>query len=155
MERELRKKLAGRAFSGVSAVRSKTMSAIRGKGNRTTEVRVRMGLVRMRLAGFILNAEELTGRPDFWFARARVAVFVDGCFWHGCPHCGHVPKTNSEFWGAKIRRNKWRDGRVDRDLRKRGISVVRIWECAIRDPKNLKRELARVARKVAENKMRD
>jgi DNA mismatch endonuclease (patch repair protein) len=70
----------------------------------------------------------LPGSPDFYFKSSRLAVFVDGCFWHGCRRCGHIPKTNTSFWAAKLSRNRERDRDVARDLRARGIVVVRIWE---------------------------
>ena len=70
----------------------------------------------------------LPGSPDIRFARAGVAVFVDGCFWHGCPQHGSQPKTNAAFWSAKIARNRQRDQEVDAALQKLGWSVVRVWE---------------------------
>jgi DNA mismatch endonuclease (patch repair protein) len=70
--------------------------------------------------------------PDFYFCRARLAVFVDGCFWHSCPKCGHTPKTNQRYWIAKLTRNKRRDKHNRRILRSQGISVVSLWECDLR-----------------------
>lgn len=67
-------------------------------------------------------------RPDIAFTRQKVAVFVDGCFWHGCPTHGHVPKTNSGFWAAKFERNQRRDIANDTALAEAGWAVVRIWE---------------------------
>ncbi|MBI1176288.1 very short patch repair endonuclease [bacterium] len=68
------------------------------------------------------------GKPDFVFRTARVALFVDGCFWHGCPtHC-NTPSNNRAFWEKKLAANKARDRRVSRELRKVGWRVVRIWE---------------------------
>ncbi|MBN1392458.1 MAG: DNA mismatch endonuclease Vsr [Sedimentisphaerales bacterium] len=128
MERTLRKTLRGGKFKNVPAVRSKTMSAIRGKNNRTTELCFRMALVRAGIKGWETNAEDLAGRPDFFFCKKRIAVFIDGCFWHGCPKCGHYPKTRSKFWKTKILRNKERDKRNRHILRKHGIKVVSIWE---------------------------
>lgn len=69
-------------------------------------------------------------RPDICFTRYRVAVFVDGCFWHGCPEHGTRPKTNSEFWLAKIARTRARDERDTRRLESAGWRVLRIWEHA-------------------------
>lgn len=66
--------------------------------------------------------------PDLVFPKAKVAVFVDGCFWHGCPAHGVQPQTNSTYWAAKISRNKERDVNVDRNLTVLGWQVVRIWE---------------------------
>ena len=73
-------------------------------------------------------------KPDFVFPRERVAVFVDGCFWHGCPRCYTRPKSNRKFWDAKVARNQARDRRVTRQLRADGWSVCRIWECRLKRP---------------------
>jgi DNA mismatch endonuclease (patch repair protein) len=70
----------------------------------------------------------LPGTPDLAFPRARVAVFVDGCFWHGCPRHYTAPAANAGFWGAKLSRNLSRDRKVDRALSESGWTVVRIWE---------------------------
>lgn len=67
-------------------------------------------------------------RVDVAFPKARLAVFVDGCFWHGCPDHGTWPKANSDFWLAKIRRNQARDLRDRRRLEEAGWRVIRIWE---------------------------
>ena len=70
----------------------------------------------------------LPGKPDFVFPKLKLAAFVDGCFWHGCPtHCIQ-PKQNAKFWRDKIAVNKARDNRVNYALRKRGWKVIRIWE---------------------------
>ena len=109
MERALRKHLPGGAFTEVSATRSKAMAAVRGHGNKTTERRFRLALVRAGVRGWQVRPKGLRGSPDFVFPEARLAVFADGCFWHGCPECGHVPRTNRPFWAAKIERNRERD----------------------------------------------
>lgn len=70
----------------------------------------------------------LTGRPDFAFPSKRVAVFVDGCFWHGCPKHFKAPVSRAEFWREKIESNRRRDRAVSRMLRSSGWAVVRIWE---------------------------
>lgn len=75
----------------------------------------------------------LPGRPDFAWRRARVAVFVDGCFWHG-HNCGNknlTPKANALLWQTKFGKNKRRDRKVNTQLREMGWSVVRIWECTL------------------------
>ena len=84
--------------------------------------------LRYRLEG----PTRLPGRPDLFFVRAKVAVFVDGCFWHGCPEHGTQPKTRPEFWAAKIARNRERDGQVDAALAAMGWHVVRVWEHELR-----------------------
>lgn len=67
-------------------------------------------------------------RPDVAFTRAKVAVFIDGCFWHGCPEHGTSPRTNSDYWSAKIARNRERDDENARALRDAGWVVIRVWE---------------------------
>lgn len=74
----------------------------------------------------------LTGKPDFVFPRSRVAVFVDGCFWHGCPKHYQAPASRSEFWRQKIERNKARDALVNAKLAEEGWTVVRVWEHTVR-----------------------
>jgi DNA mismatch endonuclease (patch repair protein) len=70
-------------------------------------------------------------RPDFVFRESQTAVFVDGCFWHGCPRHATKPKNNRAFWRRKLLGNKKRDQLVTRTLRKTGWRVIRIWECAL------------------------
>ena len=79
-----------------------------------------------------MHVSSLPGFPDFLFKVPRVSVFIDGCFWHACPRCGHIPKTNRSYWQAKIARNKRRDRSVSRTLRELGYQVIRIWECELR-----------------------
>lgn len=89
----------------------------------------------------------LPGSPDFVFRRARVAVFVDGCFWHDCPEHCRMPATNRAYWRTKIARNRARDRRADLALRAAGWRVVRVWEHSVRA--DAPRAAARVARAVA------
>lgn len=78
--------------------------------------------------GMRLGKTELSVRPDFVFRTERVALFVDGCFWHRCPVHSRVPTNNLEFWERKLSRNVERDRLVDRELRKAGWKVRRVWE---------------------------
>jgi len=128
MERALKKVLKTTLQPAVRSGTSKTMSAIRGRGTRTTEWGLRMRLVRSGLRGWVIQPSDVIGQPDFYFPARRLAVFVDGCFWHHCPECGHIPKTRTEFWALKFALNKRRDRRNTARLRCRGISVIRIWE---------------------------
>jgi DNA mismatch endonuclease (patch repair protein) len=112
--------------------RSRNMRAVKASSNTTTELRLRAYLMRNRITGWTLGARALPGCPDFFFRDRRIAVFVDGCFWHGCPKCGHIPKTNQSYWTKKLARNKARDVQVLRELRSRGILVLRLWECELR-----------------------
>ena len=132
MEKFLREALADGSFGDVSESLSRRMSRIRSKGNRTTESRLRLCLVRLGVRGWILHPRSVPGRPDFYFGNGRVAIFVDGCFWHGCPTCGHVPKKNSEFWRRKLQRNRERDSRIGDVLNELGVEVIRFWECQLK-----------------------
>lgn len=113
------------------AKRSEVMSKIRGKGNKDTEV----ALAKLFRANGITGWRRhylITGRPDFAFPKQKLAVFVDGCFWHGCPKHGTQPKGNREFWNIKLTTNKARDRKVNRQLRAKGWRVLRIWEHDLR-----------------------
>ena len=109
------------------AKRSEVMSRIRSSGNKETEVALAKILRRHRITGWRRHAA-LFGKPDFTFRARRVAVFVDGCFWHGCPRHGTRPRHNRRFWDRKFSRNSARDQRVNRALRAQGWRVLRIWE---------------------------
>lgn len=135
MERELRAKLPNGQFQGLSAQRSRIMRAVKGRNNRTTEVKFRLALVRSRIRGWSIRPTAVPGNPDFWFHREQVAVFVDGCFWHGCPRCFRLPRSNARFWSAKITRNRNKDRSMTRKLKASGVRVVRLWEHALK--KNL------------------
>ena len=115
-----------------TAVRSRNMSAIRAKHGKTTEWRLRAALVAKGVRGWTMNVAALPGCPDFYFCQSALAIFVDGCFWHGCPKCGHTPSSNRGYWTEKLARNKERDRKNGRRLRQQGIRVVRFWECQLR-----------------------
>jgi DNA mismatch endonuclease (patch repair protein) len=106
-----------------------------GKANRRTdtkaEVRIRSALHRRGLRfrkDLLVRLGSVRVRPDIVFTRKQVAVFVDGCFWHGCPEHQHIPKTNRDYWVPKLSANVERDRRVDEALEGEGWVVVRIWE---------------------------
>ena len=143
MEKLLRTTLPGGRFSNVSKVRSQAMAAVKGKHNRTTEIQFRMALVRAGVTGWMTHSK-LPGKPDVYFSKARIAIFLDGCFWHGCGRCGHVPKTNSLFWATKIGRNQTRDRKNSQLLRKEGIHVIRAWEHTLSEPAQLGRILEHI-----------
>jgi DNA mismatch endonuclease Vsr len=127
--------------------RSQNMRAIKSRSNATTELRLRAHLMRNGIAGWKLHATNMPGCPDFFFPAQRVAVFVDGCFWHGCPRCGHTPKTNRPYWRKKLARNKQRDAQIKGFLRSDGVKVLRLWECQLRDnPKSCLKRLIAVLR---------
>lgn len=109
------------------AKRSKIMSGIRSSGNRDTELAMITFFRRHHITGWRRH-QPLFGKPDFVFRAKRVAVFVDGCFWHGCPKHGTKPKSNAAFWAAKISANRARDRLVSSKLRAYGWTVMRVWE---------------------------
>jgi len=109
-----------------SAKRSEIMSKVR-HGNTDVELMFRKGLWKKGVRGYRI-APNVPGRPDIYFPRKKVAIFVDGCFWHGCRSCKRIPKSNVEFWTNKIRGNRARDRRVDKELKRSGVKVIRIWE---------------------------
>jgi DNA mismatch endonuclease (patch repair protein) len=109
------------------AKRSEVMSRIRGHGNKATELALAKVFRQHRITGWRRHQAHF-GKPDFAFPRLRVAVFVDGCFWHGCPKHSTMPRSNRPFWAKKLAANKARDRLVSRTLRRDGWRVVRIWE---------------------------
>lgn len=113
--------------------RSAVMAAVQSRGNKNTELRLIEMMRAAGLSGWRRNVK-LPGHPDFVFPKSRLAVFVDGCFWHGCPsHC-RMPSSNEEYWLKKIGRNQKRDRLVSRALRREGWRVLRIWEHSLRHP---------------------
>lgn len=112
--------------------RKKCMSAIRGR-NTEPELLLRKALWHKGCRYRLKN--KLPGKPDIIFPSEHVAVFVDGCFWHGCPEHFQQPETNAKFWHGKIEKNKERDRKVKATLESEGWRVLRLWEHEIRmDP---------------------
>jgi len=127
--------------------RSEVMSRIRGHGNKDTEIAL-IGVFRQyRITGWRRHWA-LLGKPDFVFPKSRVAVFVDGCFWHRCPKHSTKPAANRKFWERKLQANVRRDRLVTRTLKARGWLVVRIWE---HDLRHSKRVASRIRRILAES----
>jgi DNA mismatch endonuclease, patch repair protein len=113
--------------------RSEVMAAIRSRGNKATELKLVSILRANGITGWRRH-EILPGRPDFVFRGSRLAIFVDGCFWHGCRwHC-RMPSENRAYWQSKIAGNSARDRRTTRLLRSRGWRVLRIWGHALASP---------------------
>jgi DNA mismatch endonuclease (patch repair protein) len=124
--------------------RSEVMALVRSRANMATELAL-VKLFRQHGITTWRRHQPVFGKPDFIFRRQRVAIFVDGCFWHGCPRHATLPATRRAFWLAKFARNKARDRLVNRTLRKQGWRVIRVWEHELRSPN---RVIARV-RKVS------
>jgi DNA mismatch endonuclease, patch repair protein len=115
-------------------VRSYNMSRIRATHTKP-EIALRRELFARGVRGYRIHAK-IPGRPDLVFGPAKVAVFIDGCFWHGCPEChdGRLPKSNLAYWGPKIAGNRTRDLKRTAELRKEGWLVLRIWEhCVLKE----------------------
>lgn len=118
------------------AQRSALMAKVRSAGNASTELRLvavfrALGVTGWRRSAtlqFKTDQLKFKVRPDFVFRALKLAVFVDGCFWHGCPIHATQPKQNAAFWAEKIARNRARDHLVTRRLRARGWRVLRLWE---------------------------
>ncbi len=120
--------------------RSDVMSRIRSRGNVDTELALAKlfrahgitGWRRQLPLRFQVSGSKFQVKPDFVFRAARLALFEDGCFWHGCPKHGTKPKGNAMFWRRKFAANKARDARVNRALRRAGWRVLRVWEHELR-----------------------
>lgn len=112
--------------------RHRCMAAIKGKDTKP-EMTVRKYLFSRGLR-FRVQVRKLPGSPDIVLPKYKTVVFVNGCFWHGHDGCRYyrLPKSNVEFWKAKIERNKARDARNEEELKAMGWRVIRIWECEIR-----------------------
>lgn len=124
--------------------RSWTMSRVKGK-NTSPEMAVRR-IVRSLGFGYRLHEKDLPGKPDLVFRGRRKAIFVHGCFWHRHPDpackLARLPKSNLEFWQAKLTSNYERDKRNEVALRNKGWKTLNVWECQIRDTEILSRTLA-------------
>lgn len=124
--------------------RKKNMSNIRSQN--TLPERKVMRELRKRKIYFAKNVKRIVGKPDIVFRKKKVAVFIDSDFWHGHPIRFIMPKTNTEYWSEKIKRNKKRDRKVNKTLRKNGWSVVRIWEYDIN--KKLDRSMRKILKAI-------
>ena len=141
------------------------MSLIRSSGNKDTELRLMAMLraagitgwrrgVSLRWKAGVKTKQESGGatkafgvKPDFVFRARHLVVFVDGCFWHGCPKHVTWPRSNAAFWLEKLSRNRARDRKVNRLLKRAGWTVVRIWEHALA-ARHAGRTLARLKRRL-------
>ncbi|EXI77125.1 MAG: Very short patch repair protein [Candidatus Accumulibacter appositus] len=135
--RRKRKKRQSRKPKDRALTRSENMSRIRGKDTRP-EMMVRHAFWEAGLR-YRLHDKRLPGNPDLVFPGRRTVVFVHGCFWHCHEGCSNfrIPKTRTEWWAAKLERNKARDADVLAQLDGMGWDVVVIWECETADPKRL------------------
>ncbi len=122
--------------------RSRIMASVKSKNNKSTELKFVSLLKEKNITGWRRNYP-LTGNPDFVFPRSKIAVFIDGCFWHSCPsHC-RMPSSNVNYWNDKIEKNKIRDRKITKALKMKDWQVIRIWEHEIKTGK-LNRKLKRI-----------
>jgi len=108
--------------------RSAIMRAVRSEHVRSTEWRFRAALISKAIKGWRMHEESLPGTPDFVFLNHKLAIFVDGCFWHGCPKCYRRPRSNRKYWDKKVSNNISRDRRNRKSLSKLGWHIMKIWE---------------------------
>lgn len=124
--------------------RSKIMAGVKSTGNRSTEAAIVKAFRLQHITGW-RRQYPIMGKPDFCFPKSKLAVFVDGCFWHGCPNHCRIPSSNRKYWKSKIVKNVLRDVVVTKDLRKSEWKVIRIWEHEIKGD-GLAHKLCRIKR---------
>ena len=112
--------------------RSKIMSAVRSNNNQSTEIRLIKVFENYNIKGWRRNYK-VKGHPDFVFLDKKIAVFVDGCFWHGHDCRNTHPADNAAYWQEKRQRNMCHDKEISALFQKRGWTVVRIWECELKE----------------------
>jgi DNA mismatch endonuclease (patch repair protein) len=120
--------------------RSQIMRQVKSNRNKSTELKLIQFFKDNSIKGW-RRSYNLFGRPDFVFPMTKEAVFVDGCFWHGHNCRNTKPKDNKEYWQQKISRNKKRDRIVAKTLAANGWTVIRVWECLLKNEKALKDKL--------------
>ena len=128
--------------------RSRRMGLVKSSGNKATEGRLAALFRKHHITGWRRNYK-LPGKPDFVFPKSRVALFVDGCFWHGCSKHGRIPKSKTDWWKEKIQRTAARDKVIVRQLIADRWKAIRIWEheLALRHEGKLLAKIARSLRK--------
>ena len=129
--------------------RSDVMSRIKGKGNKDTELAMIQILRKHHISGWRRN-QDVMGKPDFVFPKRKIALFVDGCFWHMCPKHFNMPRNNGAFWEKKLKGNRDRDKFVTRNLRREGWKVIRVWEHELAKPERVAKRILRVLQTKAE-----
>lgn len=133
----------GRAPEPSSEITSRVMSANKGK-NTKPEIVLRKALWATGLKGYRLHRKDLPGRPDIAFVKNKLAIFINGCYWHRCPKCKlSLPKTHTAFWKDKFKRNVKRDVAKRKLLKTNGWKVLTLWECDVKG--SLSTQVNRVA----------
>ena len=111
--------------------RSRIMSRVKSKNNKSTELKLIKYFKELSIHGWKRNYRVI-GHPDFVFLNKKIAIFVDGCFWHGHDCRNTRPSSNQEYWEQKIQQNVKRDKNVTKRFEDRGWRVIRIWECELK-----------------------
>jgi DNA mismatch endonuclease, patch repair protein len=124
-----------------AAKRSEIMSRVKSRGNKATEIAF-VNLLRSKKITGWRRHPPMIGNPDFVFRAQRLTVFIDGCYWHGCPRHYSPPKSNAGFWAEKLKRNRRRDRYVAAALTNRGWRVVRFWQHDFATPEKILKKLA-------------
>lgn len=119
------------------------MRAVRSRGNKSTELKFKIALRKAGVKGW-RSHPKLNCAPDFAFQNEKIAIFIDGCFWHGCKKHLRLPKSNAPYWKRKINRNIERDKTANRSLKAAGWKVLRIWEHTVKDEKPLQKLLKKI-----------
>jgi DNA mismatch endonuclease, patch repair protein len=128
---------------------SKVMSSNRAKDTQP-EMILRRKLYNYGVRGYRLHYESVPGKPDIVFISKKIAIFVNGCFWHRCPYCKlTIPKTNQKFWIEKFNKNRARDRQKIRELKKLGWKTIVVWECQIL--KNVSVQVVKIINKYLKN----
>jgi DNA mismatch endonuclease, patch repair protein len=130
------------SFKDVAPARTQLMKRVRQRDT-TPELALRRALFALGLRFRVRSTRKLPGRPDIFFPRARLAVFVDGCFWHCCPVHASWPRNNASVWAAKLRRNVERDRAIDSALHALSWKAIHVWEHEV------KADSSRVARRIS------
>jgi DNA mismatch endonuclease (patch repair protein) len=131
------------------AQRKLNMSRIRGK-NTGPEAKIRKMLIAEGIRGYRLHFR-LPGKPDIVFTKKKIAIFIDGCFWHKCPVCFQEPETRKEFWMKKIQSNVDRDKKVNKQLEDDRWTVLRFWEHDVRkNPDTIVKKISETIEKSCE-----
>jgi DNA mismatch endonuclease (patch repair protein) len=107
------------------------MRTVKSRGNKSTELKLIEIFKKSKIKGWRRNSK-IFGKPDFIFPQGKIALFVDGCFWHGHDCRNTKPSDNADYWRKKIERNKRRDELVNETLTEKGWKVLRIWECQVK-----------------------
>lgn len=124
--------------------RSRNMSAIRSQGSKPEKLLGQALRAKFPRRWIIQRPASLPGRPDFYLPGLRLAIFADGCFWHGCPEHGRAPGDNAAYWAPKLARNIARAREVSKLLNESGITPIRLWEHELK-PKTIHLAMRRLS----------